>query len=198
MALLKSPTSSFVAYQSAELKARRGQHFGQTQRAPSIDTYVKLRFTDAPDMPETWFKLNVHDNGVHAFECRDHPIVLLMKKGDTHLRMYSIEDSSNFDALGPQREIGVLANIHVMRRRDTPQGEPPIMFLTGALAAKDQLGERQIRGNIVGAQAQDLMQSIQAASYQEWKSRNQASPVPVVAPKKEPEMVAGLELNFEL
>ena len=179
--------------------ARRGVDFGKSSAAPSVDTYVKVRFSDAASMPETWFKLNVYSNGVHAFEPtgRDNAYVLLMNKGDSKLRMYHIDDSSNFDEVGPKRFENVVAELEVRKRRDSTP-ENPQMFLVGSYVERVGTPAREMRGNMVGAQSKDLMLGLSTAGYAEWKGSQPLREA--AAPMKEPlrtlEMVAGQELNF--
>lgn len=213
MALVKSPQSSYYEPVHAEPAAdgpsatagasapapaqRRGAEFGRKPNSPSADTYVKIRFSDTPDMPETWFKLNVRPDGVHAFEAttREHPVVLLMNKGDSKLRMYHLDDAGNFDAVGPKRFDNVLAEIQVRKRRDSTPDNPQY-FLVGTYFPEGNNGDRELRGNVVGAQSKELMHELSQASYQEWKSTQPAresNRTPAPAPV---EMVAGQELNF--
>lgn len=197
MALIKSPNStSKVSTPAAnDNTVRRGQQFGNRQAAPSTDTYIKLRFTDELNTPETWFKLNIRSDGVHSFESRDYPIVLMMSKGDSHLRMYNKESIGNFDALGDTRENGLLAKVQVIKRKETTPGTAAPMFLAGTYSEDGGSTERQLRGNMVGSKSQEIMRDLQMASYHEWKSSRQpASTTP--APMLPVEIVAGQELNF--
>lgn len=199
----RTPLASTPAQSAApsEQAPRRGSDFGRKPAGASPDTYIKLRFSDSPDMPETWFKLNVYPNGVHAFEptTSEHPVVLLMNKGDSKLRMYHFDDSSNFDEIGPKRFEGVRAEIQVRKRRDSTP-ENPQMFLAGLSFARDGNPARELRGNVVGAQSKDLMNELNAAAYAEWKAsrppREDAAPAAQVP--KTPELVAGQELDFGL
>lgn len=183
-----------------EQPLRRGTDFGQKTNSVSADTYVKLRFSDSPDIPETWFKLNVYPNGVHAFEptTREHPVVLLMNKGDSKLRMYHLDNASNFDEVGPKRFEGVLAEIQVRKRRDSTP-ENPQMFMAGLYFAEEGRNERELRGNLVGAQSKALMSELSLASYAEWKAarpaRENDNMSAAIVPKVV-ELVAGQELDF--
>ena len=186
---------------SGEQFARRGSDFGRKPSTPSADTYVKLRFSDSPDMPETWFKLNVYPNGVHAFEptTSEHPVVLLMNKGDSKLRMYHFDDSSNFDEIGPKRFEGVRAEIQVRKRRDSTP-ENPQMFLAGTYFERDGNPPRELRGNLVGAMSKDLMNELSHASYAEWKASRppREESAPAQQAPKTVELVAGQELDFSM
>ena len=211
MALVKSPQSSHyepharepvseapAPAASAAQAPRRGTDFGRKSNGPSADTYVKIRFSDTPDMPETWFKLNIRPDGVHAFEAttREHPVVLLMNKGDSKLRMYHVNDAGNFDAVGPKRFEHVLAEIQVRKRRDSTP-ENPQYFLVGNYFAEGNNGDRELRGNVVGAKSKELMHELSQASYQEWKASQpprENNRAPVAPPTME--LVAGQELNF--
>lgn len=215
MALVKSPQSHYqpsIPDSSVEMPSnqaqrpvvaaqppRRGADFGRKPAGVSPDTYIKLRFADTPDMPETWFKLNQRNDGLMAFEptTREHPVVLLMNKGDSTLRMYNLDNAGNFDAVGPQRNEGVLAEIQVRKRRDSTP-ENPQMFLVGVYFPEEGRGERELRGNLVGAYSKDIMLDMSQASYREWKARqateNVQTPAPVAA--QPVEIVAGQELNF--
>ncbi len=192
------PSSASGQHNAPEQPVRRGTDFGRPTKNPSADTYVKLRFSDTPDMPETWFKLHVRPDGVHAFEptSREHPVVLLMSKGDSKLRMYHFDDAGNFDGEGPKRFEGVLAEIQVRKRRDSTP-ENPQFFLTGMYFPEQDRGERELRGNMVGAQSKDIMQGLSQSAYIEWKAtqtgRENSAPTPAPAPK---ELVAGQELEF--
>ena len=188
-----------VAAAPVEHTARRGSDFGSKPANASADTYFKLRFSDSPDMPETWFKLNVYPNGVHAFEptTRENPVVLLMNKGDSTLRMYHFEDSSNFDEVGPKRFEGVRAEIQVRKRRDSTADNPQF-FLAGTYFERDGNLARELRGNVVGAQSKHLMSELSQAGYAEWRAtrpaRDEATNSTVVP--KIVEIVAGQELDF--
>lgn len=183
---------------AAEQSARRGSDFGRKTATASADTYVKLRFSDSPDMPETWFKLNVCSNGVHAFEptTREHPVVLLMNKGDSKLLMYHFDDSSNFDEIGSKRFEGVRAELQVRKRRDSTP-ENPQMFLAGTYFEREGNPARELRGNLVGVQSKDLMLELSNASYAEWKAsrppREEAAESQATKPV---EIIAGQELDF--
>ena len=183
-----------------EQPVRRGADFGQKTNSVSADTYVKLRFSDSPDIPETWFKLNVYPNGVHAFEptTRENPVVLLMNKGDSKLRMYHFDNASNFDEIGPKRFEGVLAEIQVRKRRDSTPDNPQ-MFMAGLYFAEEGRNERELRGNLVGAQSRVLMNELSLASYAEWKAARPApenDSIPAASVPKVVELVAGQELDF--
>ena len=183
-----------------EQPVRRGADFGQKTNSVSADTYVKLRFSDSPNIPETWFKLNVYPNGVHAFEptTRENPVVLLMNKGDSKLRMYHFDNASNFDEIGPKRFEGVLAEIQVRKRRDSTP-ENPQMFMAGLYFAEEGRNERELRGNLVGAQSKALMNELSVASYAEWKAARPArenDSTPATSIPKVVEIVAGQELDF--
>ena len=110
--------------------------------------------------------------------------------------MYHFDDAGNFDGEGPKRFEGVLAEIQVRKRRDSTP-ENPQFFLTGMYFPEQDRGERELRGNMVGAQSKDIMQGLSQSAYIEWKAtqtgRENSAPTPAPAPK---ELVAGQELEF--
>ena len=165
--------------------ARRGQDFGSKPASP--DTYIKMRFQDKKEMPETWFKMSTHD-GVRTFTPSDRsPVVFLQREGDTSIKMYYADAKHNFLTGNPE---GMLAEIRTVKRRDG-QG----VFLGGIY--KEEGGQEQrLVGSMVGKEANTILQQMDKASFAEWKARKDAERAAEAAKPQEPQMIAGQELEF--
>ena len=93
-----SPTPTTPAPASSSAKdntntARRGQDFGSKPASP--DTYIKMRFQDKKEMPETWFKMSTHD-GVRTFTPSDRSRgVFVPREGEAAMERYEAEGQAS-------------------------------------------------------------------------------------------------------
>jgi len=168
MALVKSFNSKNLPF------SRKGMHFGE--RSPSDNTYIKLRFQDERDVPETWFKLRQLDNDVLVFESDDIPWVIACTNRSTSLIILHQNDLRKVINILNNEDTGVAGMLDIRRRKDSTP-EYPRWVLVGEFN-DHSVGSRALIGSMVGAKSHAILSDMTELSH------------------TKVEMVGGMELSF--